>query len=680
MGLIHVQIFLSIILYTHHFAEAYTNLYRVWKEPQVIVLSQELTYDFLNIIIDPNTYHFELFLNEKWCSKSGITSFGHDSEGSWLLSDDGEIPGDVSGFKHFITISGDRLMDGDQEYRFISWNIPNLNFVEDNMQFTALHAFRLPDEYEIRDALESVKQMGGRVVRTYTIPVRRKKDTEDIPRYVLGPGEFDEKAFQTMDTMLAVANEVGIRLIVPLLNNWKWMGGRPQYAEFRGKTGEDFWTDPQLISDFKKTIDYVLNRKNTITGVRYMNDKAILCWETGNELTGPHEWTYEIITDIKSIDKNHLVMDGRGGYLLRDECVNDPVVDIVTTHHYESSPEQLMKHLRTNLEKVRGKKPYVIGEFGFLRTETMACFLDQVVEENIAGALIWSLRFHNRDGGFYWHSEPFGRRVFKAYHWPGFQSGQEYDESAVLEMMREKAFAIQGTNVPPLEPPKAPRLLPIEDVAKIYWQGAAGASAYDIERALSKTGPWEVVGSIISDAVYQYVSLFQDDDVDIGQAYYYRVIAKNKVGKSTASNIVGPIMVDHLSLIDNGENFDILYHRSGKIKIATEDDRKFKEDMYRLAGQKGSVLVYYVPGSIMNWAVYAFAQSTASSLTFSLSKDGHQFENVQSSMENYSFGKGDYSYWDPLLYKGNINENGYRYLKIQFQKPSQISRIKIDYK
>ena len=29
---------------------------------------------------------------------------------------------------------------------------------------------------------------------------------------------------------------------------------------------------------------YVLNRRNTITGVRYGDDPCVLAWETGNEL------------------------------------------------------------------------------------------------------------------------------------------------------------------------------------------------------------------------------------------------------------------------------------------------------------------------------------------------------------------------------------------------------------
>ena len=76
--------------------------------------------------------------------------------------------------RYFITRSGDKLMEGKKEYRFISFNIPNLHLIEDNMAFEATNEWRFPDEFEITDALQTVKQMGGRVARTYVISICKK--------------------------------------------------------------------------------------------------------------------------------------------------------------------------------------------------------------------------------------------------------------------------------------------------------------------------------------------------------------------------------------------------------------------------------------------------------------------------------------------------------------------------
>ncbi len=590
---------------------------------------------------------------------------------------------EVTGFENFITVSANRLMDGDKEFRFVSFNIPNLNFVEDEMAFTRKNAFRLPGSFEIQDALESIKQIGGKAVRIYTIPVKRKTDTEEIPRYVLAPGKFDEKSFTTMDTLLAIANKVGIRLIIPLVNSWKWMGGAPQYAEFRGKTKEDFWTDPQLISDFKKTVKYVLTRRNTVTGVKYKDDKAILCWETGNELTCPHDWTVEIVKYIKSLDSNHLVMDGYfaiGANPIREESVKEPCIDIVSSHHYETDPRKLLKYIEANLEIVKGRKPYIIGEFGFVSTSAVREILNKVInEEEIAGILIWSLRYRKKEGGFYWHSEPMGFGLYKAYHWPGFDSGEEYDEKDLLELMHEKAFEIQGKSVPDIVVPGAPELLTFDDVSKISWRGSVGTSSYNVERSTSKNGPWKTVGCNVSDAGIQYYPLFNDESVKIGEEYYYRVIAKNRAGESSPSNIVGPVKVNYKTLIDNMHNYGALYHFEGKLSISTKDDRKFKEDMYRMMGEKGSELFYRVPGKIRGWKVYSFSEENKQTLEFFQSIDGKNYKRISVEKESFYTGKGDYGYWCPILYKYESQDKNTQYLKIRFNKTTQIGRVEIYY-
>src|SRR6478672_12042832 len=136
--------------------------------------------------------------------------------------------------RYFITRSGDKLMEGEKQYRFISFNIPNLHLVEDNMAFEATNEWRFPDEFEITDAMTTIKQMGGRVARTYVISICKKTGPNAIPCHVKRPGEFNEEAFRALDKVLEIANRVGIRVIVPLVDNWKWWGGAEQYAEYRG--------------------------------------------------------------------------------------------------------------------------------------------------------------------------------------------------------------------------------------------------------------------------------------------------------------------------------------------------------------------------------------------------------------------------------------------------------------
>ena len=91
--------------------------------------------------------------------------------------------------------------------------------------------------------------------------------------------------------MIEVARRKGIRVIIPFVDQAKWWGGIGEYAAFRGKPADAFWTDPQIIADFKATVRYLLTRKNTYTGVAYRDEPAIFGWETGNEIDATPEWT-----------------------------------------------------------------------------------------------------------------------------------------------------------------------------------------------------------------------------------------------------------------------------------------------------------------------------------------------------------------------------------------------------
>jgi hypothetical protein len=60
------------------------------------------------------------------------------------------------------------------------------------MPFTETNPLRPPDEFEINDALESMRQIGGQVAHIYTLSVRRAGEHPNIPRHVTGAGKFKE--------------------------------------------------------------------------------------------------------------------------------------------------------------------------------------------------------------------------------------------------------------------------------------------------------------------------------------------------------------------------------------------------------------------------------------------------------------------------------------------------------
>jgi hypothetical protein len=91
------------------------------------------------------------------------------------------------GFEHFVRREGDLLKDGDRAFRFISVNIPNLHYVEDDLRFDQSMPFRFLSDDEIDDALETVAQLGGQVVRMYALSVRKA----DGPWSIVAAGVSD---------------------------------------------------------------------------------------------------------------------------------------------------------------------------------------------------------------------------------------------------------------------------------------------------------------------------------------------------------------------------------------------------------------------------------------------------------------------------------------------------------
>lgn len=73
---------------THlHIIEAYANLYSIWPDEKLQKAILQLLQNFREHIINPNSFHLQLFFNSDWEVKSDLISFGHDIEASWLLEE-----------------------------------------------------------------------------------------------------------------------------------------------------------------------------------------------------------------------------------------------------------------------------------------------------------------------------------------------------------------------------------------------------------------------------------------------------------------------------------------------------------------------------------------------------------------------------------------------------------------
>jgi hypothetical protein len=472
----------------------------------------------------------------------------------------------VYAFDEFISRDGHRLLEGGKEFRFAGIHAPELHRIEDDARGACAadprgwgQYFRWPTADEQENWIKALVKSGHRAMRVYVLSVATPSDAEcGRETHILPPVQADgmprlnEAAMVHYDRMIALTDQYGLRLILPFIDHWKWWGGREQLAAFYDESADDFYdTESKTYAAYQDIIRQVINRTNTITGRVYKNEKAIMAWETGNELrdsTEPFVRTTAAL--IKELDSNHLVIDGT--YLKVNKfALDDPNVDIISNHFYTTNNNNNPEQVLSDLQAIDGKKVYLIGEFGLRDAEGLNDIMQTAVHSDYngaraAGVFIWGFRGHRHNGGFYWHKEYTGHY---SYHIPGFPEGDANEERKVVNLVRTAQAQMVGLDAPaPLPKPEPPKLRAIADPReRIDFLGAPLGRTYRIERATDASGPWQVIGDNISDGLQEYrpyeQALFRDtDDLVPGQMYYYRVVARNESGESDPSNVAQVVL------------------------------------------------------------------------------------------------------------------------------------------
>jgi hypothetical protein len=555
----------------------------------------------------------------------------------------------------------------------VSFNIPNLHYIEDDARFDAPLHQRLPDEFEIRDGLETIRLMGGRVVRIYVLSVRKPTDPPGAVRHVLGPNQFNEEAFVALDRVLAVAAELGLQVILPFVDNWSHWGGIAEYAAFRGKRREAFFTDEQLLGDYEATIDKVLLRTNTINGRAYRDDPTIFAWETGNELQRPDRWAARVTKYIKARDSKHALIDGTYGPTVREASLVDPNVDIVSSHHY-GLPRRNLELIDENVRLIRGRKRYFIGEFGLWPAADVEHFVRHALTLPIEGALIWGLRGHRREGGFYHHLE---RAPFQAFHFTGSDSGAAYDEQTIMRLMRTLAFDAQHLPVPAVPAPGPPLVLGVTGHGEVRFRGSAGARDYAIERQVAPDGAWEVIADHYDEARVPYRP-FVDPAPPVGQRVRYRVIAGNESGRSGPSVPSAEISVEGRLLVDEMEAVAPPGRTDSQVEVTTEHPERCKMDLARLKGAAGARVVYRPDGRATALRIYVFDDRPGQVFELAWSSDGHDFVKLPSEETSFFVPGGNPEALRPVRVTATGIPPSARALAINWLIPAQIGRVEIE--
>ncbi len=340
----------------------------------------------------------------------------------------------------FVRQVGGRLKENGREFRFAGSNNYYLPYAS---------------QFMVDDVLETADSEGFSVMRTWGgFDIGNQDGSNSVAgkangvyfQYLNGtqPAYNDgADGLAHMDYVIAKAGELGIKMVIPFVNNWQDFGGMDQYVAWAGGQYHDqFYTDAKIRLWYKKWITHLLNHKNTLTGLSYKDDPTIMMWELANEPRcggsglyprSPNcttdtltKWADEMSRFIKQVDNNHLVAVGDEGFFCDpstgnwiDNCGEgvDSIalsslrnVDVMSYHLYPDGWGQTVEWGREYIEHhiaegLAIRKPAVLGEFGLVdqstRNPNYKSYVDTVFDLGGAGALYWMLAGKQDNGTFY---------------------------------------------------------------------------------------------------------------------------------------------------------------------------------------------------------------------------------------------------------------------------------------
>ena len=143
----------------------------------------------------------------------------------------------------FVTRSGSQLLLHGQPFRFAGPNIYWLG-LDGNTGSVAY-----PTHFRVDDALATAQDMGATVVRAHTLGISVGCSLCVEPSL----GVFNDEAMKHIDYAIKSAHDHGIRLIIPLTDNWRYYhGGIHVFTDWRSLSATYlFFVNATVISDFK---------------------------------------------------------------------------------------------------------------------------------------------------------------------------------------------------------------------------------------------------------------------------------------------------------------------------------------------------------------------------------------------------------------------------------------------
>ncbi|BGP38816.1 hypothetical protein JCM10449v2_002754 [Rhodotorula kratochvilovae] len=304
----------------------------------------------------------------------------------------------------FVKRSGNKLVLDGETYRIVGPNIYWLG-LDENVN----GAVSYPSHGRIREAMAITVALGGNTIRAHTLGCSTGHSKTLWP----SAWNTNDAAWNTIDYSIWAARNYGLRLIIPLTDNYAYYhGGKYDFIGWAGadtSDGSQFYYNKDVIKLFKGYISVLLNHVNIYTGVALKDDPTIMAWETGNELGGymlgggapPTSWNKDIAAYIKKLAPNHLVADGTDGLTdyggsLANTGIKVSDVDLVTDHFYPALQWLLQKD--KNWMTSYPSKVFYVGEndwTGVKGGDDLDTFYATIEGMSGSGSMMWSIFGHD---------------------------------------------------------------------------------------------------------------------------------------------------------------------------------------------------------------------------------------------------------------------------------------------
>jgi mannan endo-1,4-beta-mannosidase len=171
---------------------------------------------------------------------------------------------------------------GPKSAQFVKQTGPDLRVTGKIFRFAGANNYYLmyKSQYMVDDVLQAAADNGFKVVRMWgSLEIGNQDGSNSLQGKADGvyfqywdgtkPAYNDgDDGLKHLDYVIYRAGQLGLRLVIPFVNNWSAFGGMDQYvAWLDGEYHDQFYTDPQIRLWFKSWITHLLDRTNSYNGI-----------------------------------------------------------------------------------------------------------------------------------------------------------------------------------------------------------------------------------------------------------------------------------------------------------------------------------------------------------------------------------------------------------------------------